>query len=730
MLLRRWLLPRELSELVPRFASVQLSGKHRESRLVQPACHFTLSAAAEAGRDERADEASFPRRNRVDQLRAAVSSRNWPLAAALYGSVSSTASEVLLLREADYVALLRLYADQASGGWLHTWTRGWRTASSKANFHGSVTCARIMDDMAGRGLLPGHKEPQRVASFPTGVVEELAERIVRDLALRGKPGLAAAESFISELEKLVSDKALAKSRHLLFRELGRSGDEVGAVRLYKALHTRGLAMAPETHAACIRVASSLNDVALARRAWENAGPALRGQQRIEAWNLLLLVMSRNGKFQNAMDLLLAAASGKDSTLVPNLNSFRNVIAYSPSITSSMALFTAMLDMDCEPDLDVLRFVVRDWVRAGNASEALRLAATMGQSFGVEPDESVYLTIYKELAHLRDSAGMQRVLSQMDSMGIEPRSGFYAHALKDFVEDGNADGVLQTLATMERYNVQKDPAIFRQLALHYMNRWDLDRLDSLVVEARGSQPALDKEPSFGRTLARGYLSRLEEVDDASPRLAELRHQLGDTSRLHVSGRKALALASCVPDSSRAFAAFRKLKEHDIVSWNWLIAAHLWAGDLEQADRILAQMRERGSGPDAWTWSLLVESRADDDPTAAERAFAQLIALRDACVGDRDRRRWADRVGYAAGILAIRATEHRRSGAHEQLFGHLKSSGALHIVSANVVLAIERIAVGLIAHGESHVLAALQAEPGVTPLILGAVRRVVDSSRRDE
>lgn len=767
MTMRFGILPPLLSSLVVRAVSVPVALP--SSPVLRT---FTVSAALSTEIDANYDNlnrsSSSPSSSssldtprvgvgRVQLLRQAISSKDATMAATLFLAVRESSIERDCLKRDDYIALLKLSEDASSPSsprkatLLSSFARLSSRERARPNAHKLLQKA-LLEDMDQRGFLYGVEETTEIAEHAPKLAEELVARIVRRVLLANNGNsssnnLDAARTFLNDISNRIPASGLAEAYLDLVQALLSSGDVAGAVAVFETRRQSGMMPTGRLYATMINVAARLGDGELSKSLWRDSRDLLRGPERTAAWNTLLATLASHGNFAEALKMFRSVVSGRNSSVLPDIRSYQVMMRHAPNARGAMDILNLLLDNEMEPDVVILADLIAAWCNEGNLAEAWRLALTMKTSFGVDPDETVFLNLYSGLAKRGDVASVRQLLDRMRALGIKPHAPFYAAALRIQVEARNDSAFEATVQQMEQDGVSKDEQLYILIAGHYLRRWDLGKLDALVDEFRKAQmsgslrTAEDHFDKTGRrffeTLLRGYRDLLGVRKEASPRLAELHEDVVRTGVISFHKRVVVSPPSNTPDEgpdsstqlessaaslrmlydaasegdlARAKHVFSRINKPDLTCWNWLLVAHAWAHDVPGIHATLAEMESAGISPDSWTWSIQAvsallrngEELGKGGGGFESAALDRLLANKETLAEWGDSEYWADRVGHVAAAAADLATS-RQSCAVEgltKLASTLRDAGVFDFPgSNNVILAVRRIAVGLAVAGDA-------------------------------
>lgn len=634
--------------------------------------------------------------NRVQQFRAALNERNPTTALALYEAIRTSQVEEEFLRKEDYVRLLDIFGSSPRG--FH-WTFAFpsllrRNVAARESLdipehQWNLSCDVILSDMLRRGLLPGPGSVDEIAGLPHRAARTIAFKVVSGLLDSGKTD--DAHHFLSQLRTAAPKLCPINAYAALITALEGQGKLNLCAEVFRTIPKRAV-VPTSLYTTMISVARTLNDVSLMKRIWAEGNAVLPGSLRTEAWNTLLALVAGSSYF-HAFNLFRKVAEGRDSSVIPDLDSYRIMIQNAPTVDKAMDAFNLLLENELEPNSTIVGALIEVWCRF-NVGEAWRLATTARKSFGVEPDQSAFLAIYKALVREGDENGMHKVLDYLDARGMKPAPAFYTETLRRLMDRQDVHGIDTALEKMTNEGISVNLEALLFLVRFYAERWDLSRLDELIAQARG-----EKDPEqVCKALAEVYRAKMDTEAEASPRLAETLAGAAfpfatfDSSGCNSQKLKPLAARAYLFELAflknvlGARDLFSRIEEPDLICWNWLLVAHFWAGDHPGLEMVYEDMRRQQFEPDAWTWSLLAAAFSGQDFERALDYFDKLLAVSP----NIEKRAWGDRAGYAAGNIL----KHAPDSFLIELTAKLDSSGALRTGALNIELTVRDLAWRLI------------------------------------
>ncbi|XP_047316489.1 pentatricopeptide repeat-containing protein At3g09650, chloroplastic [Impatiens glandulifera] len=223
-----------------------------------------------------------------------------------------------------------------------------------------------------------------------------------------------------------------------------------------------------------------------------------------------------------------------------------------------------------------------------------------------PDSRIYTTLmkgYMKEGRVTDTVRMLDAMRCQEDSSSHPDHVTYTTVVSAFVKSGSMDNAREVLAEMSRVGKPANRITYNILLKGYCQQLQIDKAKDLIKEMTFMK--IDPDVVSYNTLIDGCIT----VDDSSGALTyfnEMREKgIAPTKVSYTTLMKAFASTGQPKQANKVFDEMLKdpRVKVDIVAWNMLVEGFCKLGFVEEAKKIIEQMKESGFNPNVSTYGSL-------------------------------------------------------------------------------------------------------------------------------
>lgn len=229
-----------------------------------------------------------------------------------------------------------------------------------------------------------------------------------------------------------------------------------------------------------------------------------------------------------------------------------------------------------------------------------------------PNSWMYTTLmkgYMIAGRITDTLRMLEAMSHQEDTACHPNHVTYTTVISAFVKAGSMDRARQVLAEMTRIRVPANLVTYNILLKGHCQQLQMDEAKNLI-EDMINDAKIEPDVVSYNTLIDGCI----RVDDSAGALYyfnEMRSRGIAPSKLsYTTLMKAFALSGQPKLARKVFDEMLRdpRVKVDIVAWNMLIEAYCRHGKVEEAKKVVEEMKEKGFYPNVATYGSLANGIA--------------------------------------------------------------------------------------------------------------------------
>ncbi|KFK38356.1 hypothetical protein AALP_AA3G103300 [Arabis alpina] len=224
-----------------------------------------------------------------------------------------------------------------------------------------------------------------------------------------------------------------------------------------------------------------------------------------------------------------------------------------------------------------------------------------------PDSRIYTTLmkgYMKNGRVADTARMLEAMRRQDDSNSHPDEVSYTTVVSAFVKAGLMDRARQVLSEMARMGVPANRITYNVLLKGYCKQLQIDKAEDLLREM-AEDAGIEPDVVSYNIIIDGCIL----IDDSAGALSffnEMRTKgIAPTKISYTTLMKAFAMSGQPKLANRVFDEMMRdpRVKVDLIAWNMLVEGYCRLGLIEDAKRVVSNMKENGFYPNVATYGSL-------------------------------------------------------------------------------------------------------------------------------